>query len=123
MDKDEYQYPEIDFSPLLVPNVRFAVRCESEEEAKAFVHAMIDNFPHKCEYWDKSDIKWRNDLNGAYGGRAYYPDINNAECDNFSTGDIQFARDNGFTIVKFSDLLIDQTQIEESNMPIDMLFE
>lgn len=123
MDKQEYQYPDIDFSLLLVPNVKFSVRCESEEEARAFVRAMMDNFPQKCSrYWGDGDTRWENDLEGRYGGRAYYPDINNAEGENFSVGDIQFAIDHGYTIIYFSDL-IDHTQIEESDMPVNMLFE
>lgn len=121
MDKSEYQYNEIDFSPLLVPDIKFAVRCENEDEARAFVCAMIDNFPLKCENWDKSDARWRNDLDGAYGGRAYYPDINDAEYDNFTCGDVQFARDNGFVIVNFSELIVGQEQIDESDMSIDEL--
>lgn len=112
---------DIDFSPLLVPNIKFAVRCESKEEAHAFVCAMIDRYPHKCDFWTKNDDKWHNDLDGRYGGRAYYPDINDAESDHFCTGDVQFALDHGYTIVKFSEL-INQTQLEESDMPLDILF-
>ena len=123
MDNDEYQYLDIDFSPLLVPNVKFAVRCESEEEARAFVKAMEDRYPAKCRYITSEDVRWNNDLDGQYGGRAYYPDINNVEDDHLCTGDIQFAKDHNYTIVKFSDLLIYHVQIEESDIPISTLFE
>lgn len=117
----KYPYPEIDFSPLLVPDVKFAVRCETEEEARQFIAAVIDQFPEKKTKLHPSAPKWYDDNYGNHGGRAYFPDLNDAEGEDFMHGDVEFADNYGFTLVYFEDLLV-KTQIEESDMSLDMLF-
>lgn len=117
----EYEYMELDLSPLLTPNIKFAVRCETEEEAKQFIAAVIDQFPDKTTNLHPSRPRWDDDNYGNYGGRAYFPDLNNAEKCKFVGGDVKFANDYGYTLIYFRDLLV-QTQIDESDMSLDMLF-
>ena len=118
---NEFESCELDLSPLLVPNIRFAVRCESEEEAKQFIKAVMDKFPEKETILSPWDTRWRNDNNGDYGGRAYFPDLNNVEQERFMHGDMDYARVNGYKLVYFRDLVVAQTSIDESDFPLDMI--
>ena len=117
----EYEHPEVDLSPLLVPGIKFAVRCETQDEAIQFITAVREQFPDKEAYVSPNDTRWNEDNHGYYGGRAYFPDLNNAENEPFSHGDVDYANSCGYTLIYFIDVLA-QTQIEESAMPLDMLF-
>lgn len=112
---------DIDFTPLLVPNIKFALRCETEYEALQFFTAVQAHFPGKKSYVSTTDLKWNNDIDGRFGGRAYFPDLNDVEHDPIMTGDMNYATENGYAIVYFKDLVI-RSQIEESDMPLDVLF-
>ncbi len=117
----EYEHMELDFSQLLVPDIKFAVRCETEEEARQFVVTVIEQFPDKDSYFHSNDVRWDEDNYGLNGGRAYFPDLNNVENEPFMHGDVRYAEAYGYTIVYFKDLIV-KTQLEESDMPLDMLF-
>lgn len=117
----EYEHPEVDLSPLLVPGIKFAVRCETEEEAIQFATAVTEQFPGKKTYIRPSNVRWMDDNSGIDGGRAYFPDLNEVEHEPMMYGNVQWAIDNGYTIVYFGDMII-TTQLEESDMPLDMLF-
>lgn len=112
---------DIDFAPLLVPNIKFALRCETEDEAIQFLAAVESNFPSKDTYVTSTNPRWNEDNYGRDGGRAYFPDLNYAENDPIMTGAVEYAIEYGYTIVYFRDLIV-QKQIEESDMPIDILF-
>lgn len=112
---------DIDFSPLLVPNIKFAVRCETEEEARQFFTAIAAKFPDKESQIRPTNLMWRNDNDGKDGGRAYFPDLNYAEHDPIMHGSLKFAIDYGYTVVYYRDLVI-QKLIEESDMSFDILF-
>lgn len=125
----EYEHLIVDFTPLLVPGVKFAVRCESEEEATEFVDAMIDQFPEKCEFWDKGEPMWWDDNYGEEGGRAYFPNVNDADIDGFTgeierftQGSVRYAEDHDFVMVQFSSLIVEEDLIEDSDMSIEELF-
>lgn len=117
----EYEHPEVDLSPLLVPGIKFAVRCETQKEAIQFITAVREQFPDKETYVLPNNTKWNEDNYGNHGGRAYFPDLNNEEGEPLMHGDVEFANSYGFTLVYFEDLLV-KTQIEESDMPLDVLF-
>lgn len=117
----QYESQDIDLSPLLVPDIRFAVRCTTYEEARQFVTAVLAQFPGKDTWLSKDEIRWRNDNEGRHGGRAYFPDLNNVEGEPFVIGDVDFANDNGYTLIYFTEL-INQVQITESDMPLEFLF-
>lgn len=117
----KYEHMELDFSPLLAPGIKFAVRCETEEEARQFVVAVIEQFPDKDSYFHSNDVRWDDDNYGLDGGRAYFPDLNNVESEPFMHGDVRYAEEFGYTIIYFEDLIV-KTQLEESDMPLDMLF-
>lgn len=112
---------DVDLSPLLVPDIKFAVRCETHEEAIQFVRAVSEQFPDKETYISPNNTKWNEDNYGSHGGRAYFPDLNNVENEPFMHGDVKFANNHGYTLIYFRDLLV-KTQIEESDMSLDMLF-
>ena len=112
---------DIDFSPLLVPNIKFALRCETEDEAFQFFSAVETHFPDKDSYVSTTKLNWNNDIDGRHGGRVYYPDLNDVEHDPIMIGDMNYATENGYAIVYFKDLVI-RSQIEESDMPLDVLF-
>lgn len=117
----ECERPDVDLSPLLVPDIKFAVRCETHEEAIQFVRAVSEQFPDKETYVSNNNTKWNEDNYGNHGGRAYFPDLNNVENEPFMSGDVEFANNYGYTLIYFRDLLV-KTQIEESDMSLDMLF-
>lgn len=115
---------EVDFSQLLVPGIKFAVRCETEDEAKQFVAAVNHFFPRKAKRVNPNNPRWDNDnFGGDEGGRAYFPNLNDAEGDDpLLIGGVSYAARYGYTLVSFQSLL--QTrQIEESDMPISVLFD
>lgn len=117
----KYQYTELDLSPLLVPNVKFAVRCETENEAREFIAQVIEQFPSKKTSLHPDNPRFDDDNDGRHGGRAYFPDLNDAEGDCFMIGDVEYANNHGFILIYFRDLPI-QTQIDESDVPLDLLF-
>lgn len=117
----ECEHPDVDLSPLLVPDIKFAVRCETHEEAIQFARAVSEQFPDKKTYVSPNHTKWNEDNYGNHGGRAYFPDLNNVENEPFMHGDVEFANNYGYTLIYFRDLLV-KTQIEESDMSLDMLF-
>ena len=113
---------EVDFSPLLTPGVQFAIRCETEEEAQHLIDAMYNQYPEKMRYWDGRRTAWNSDNYGTDGGRAYFPDLNDEEDEDFMQGSVSFADAAGYTLVYFSDLVIQDSQIQESDMEIGELF-
>lgn len=121
MEDSIYDYPAVDFSPLLEPGKLFAVRCESEEEARNLIAGMKIQFPEKIRSWSLSNTYWDNDNDGMDEGRAYFPDVNDAEHDRFLHGDVRYAKENGFEIVPFSALIQPEIPIEESDMSIKEL--
>lgn len=118
MEKSIYDYPAVDFTPLLEPEKLFAVRCETEDEARHLIAAMMIQFPDKMKTWRSDETFWMNDNDGLGGGRAYYPDVNNAENEEFLHGDVDWAKENGFTVVQFSDLIVPDEPLEESDMAL-----
>ena len=117
----ECEYMELDLFPLLVPDMKFAVRCETEEEAIRFIAAVIEQNPNKEYYINPYNPRWDEDNYGFDGGRAYFPDLNDVENEPLMHGDVQYAKECGYTLIHFNDLLV-KTQLKESDMPLDMLF-
>lgn len=115
-------YPDLDFSPVMTPGVRFAVQCESEDEARHFVSEMIRQFPAKCKNWSDGETRW-GEYGDDEGGMAYYPDVNNAENELLSFSGMDYPYVAGYTVVTFSELLSEQNEMQESDMPLGALFE
>lgn len=114
---------DVDLSQLLVPDIKFAVRCETEEEAEQFVAAVNHFFPCKAKRVNPNNPRWDDDNGGDDGGRAYFPNLNDAEGDDpLLIGSVSYAVQYEYTLVSFQSLL--QTRwIEESDMPISTLFD
>lgn len=124
MVENKYEDVEVDLSPLLVPDVKFAVRCETKDEAVQFITAVISQFPEKDTFLSPEYHRWDDDnYCKVDGGRAYFPDLNYVEDEAFMHGDVQYAEVNGFTLVYFKNLLVETQIIAESDMPLTMLFE
>lgn len=126
MNGDKYieeRVDQVDLSQLLVPDIKFAVRCETEEEAEQFVAAVSRCFPDKAKRINPYNTRWDYDNNGEDGGRAYYPNLNDADgFDPMLIGSVDFAVRYGYILISFGSL--SQThQIEESDMPISVLFD
>lgn len=117
-----HEYVGIDLSPLLVPDMKFAVRCETAEEARRFIEAVQLEFPYKINSITPSRVRWDDDNEGHDGGRAYYPDLNGIECDPLMVGSVNYAVSHHYEVINFVDLVI-KTNIEESDMPLSELFE
>lgn len=109
----KYESLEVDLSQLCAPDIKFAVQCETEEEAAQFISAVIEQFPEKESHIHPRNTMWRY-------GVAYFPDLNNVENDPFMHGSLDFANNYGYTVVHFRDLIV-QAQLDESDMPLTML--
>lgn len=112
-------HPCLDLSQLLTPGVKFAVRCESQDEARYFVASVLEQFPDKPTNLSVANPRWRDDNNGMHGGRAYFPDLNNVDSDMFVVGDVEFAKHYHYKLVYYHELL--PRDLEESDASLDIL--
>lgn len=122
MEKQERTFPELDLSILLGDGL-YAVHCRNEEEAAAFVHAMIREYPDKCVGWDEDHVRWDVDYDKYGGGMAYYPDINYAEGDDLMHGSVNYGLENGFEMIEFDELIGIEDMMDVGDMSIEELLE
>lgn len=106
--------PEIDFSPLLDKNARFAVYCRTESDALHFLKCLRRAHPDKCRGWDADETHW-----GKYGKMCYRPNLNMPEEFTLKYCNLEHYEAEGFVIIPYEDLLI--VDIEESEQQIDLL--
>lgn len=111
------QYPKLDLSPLLGEGL-YAVFCKNEYEAKCLLAAMKQQYPDKCKNWTLSNVAWY-DTSG--DGQLYFPDINNAEGEDFSWNGVDYDEIDKYTVVNCESLFDDGSDISESEMSIDFL--
>ena len=104
-------YPPLDYSRLLTPGENFVVHCETEAEAAHLVYRMIHDYPEKCRLWDDG-VKW-----GIYERQCYRPNLNNDGA--LKYGSMDFYEEEGFAIIPFYDLLIQEIDVSEE--PISLL--
>lgn len=90
----------LDLTQFLESHRKLCVRCYTKHDAERFVNEMIDQYPDKCEYWQRGESKW-----GEYntGHVDYFPNFNGID------GDLRWdahnwAEDNDYFIVDFGDI-------------------
>lgn len=106
----------LDFSPLLVKGPRFAVYCETEEEALIFLRRYREEYPDRCSTWREDDTHF-----GRYDRHCYRPNLNMPEDWGLKYCSYEHYEGEGFTIIPFADLIV-QSDIEESDLSMDALF-
>lgn len=105
---------DLDVSPLLVPNKRFAVQVHTEEDAIAFISFMMQNYPEKT-------VNWRLDNHhfGHYSTTCYAPWLNRADSSmKYCSAD--YYLDYGYDVVQFEELIC--YEIDDSDKPLEFLF-
>lgn len=105
---------ELDVSPLLAPNKKFAVQVHTKEDAIAFLSFMMQNYPQKM-------VNWRLDNHhfGHYSTTCYAPWLN-VDDSRMKYCNVEFYVDHGYEVVQFEDLVY--REITESDEPLDFLF-
>lgn len=106
----------LDFSPLLAEGKRFAVYCETEEEALIFLRCYRELYPERCNTWKDDDTHF-----GRYDKHCYRPNLNMPAGYGLKYCSYEYYEDEGFTIIPFSDLVV-LPDIEESELSVDALF-
>lgn len=104
---------------------RICVRCRDEESTLTFLKEMMTQYPEKCKYWDGDENKW---LNSDDGYIDYFPYLNNRDGDQLCWDNCEYAEENGYKIVEYTDipgalgLPEDLGDIDLSESDISMLF-
>lgn len=109
-------YPELDLSRMFeLP--KCAVRCRTREDAKALVANFDTQYPGMADYFDPENPDWDYGDETAY--TLFYSDED--EPTSLSRTDFGWFEEEGYEVIEFSELL-NTTEIEESDMPIESLF-
>lgn len=106
----------IDFSQLLVHGTRYAVHCETREEAEIFLSCLREKYPEKCENWKRGETHF-----GKYSTTCYSPCLNMGEYETLKYCNKGYYEDEGYTVIPFTALIV-QPDIEESELSMDALF-
>lgn len=107
-------YPQLDFSQLLDPSSKYAVHCSTREQALHFIKEVRRQYPDHA--WSHENTRF-SEKNGV----AYSPYLNIANT-KMTYSSVNHYIDNGFIVLGFEDLLPDETEINESDSPIESLF-
>lgn len=106
---------ELDFSPLLENGKRFAVHCETKEDALHFLACLRKKYPEKCSGWEVGETHF-----GRYSTTCYSPCLNMGELYTLKFCSKGFYVDEGYTIIPYVDLIV-VPEIEESEQSLDFL--
>ena len=106
----------LDFSPLLVKGEKFAVYCETQEDAIIFLRCYRAKYPDKCRTWKEDDTHF-----GSYERHCYRPNLNMPAEWTLKYCSYEHYEEEGFTIIPFQDLIV-HPDIEESDLSMDVLF-
>lgn len=106
----------IDFSPLLVNGMMFAVYCGTKEDALIFLRCFKKRYPERCITWGEDVTSF-----GAYERYCFRPNLNTSY-GSLKYCSYEYYKEKGFVIIPFEDLIVSSTDIEESELPIDTLF-
>lgn len=119
MEKTIHDYPPLDFSRLLEPDKKLAVRCMSEHDAEWFLASMKVHYPRKCENWTYPKTRW-------CGGDHidYFPYLNNCDGTRLMYASRNWAEENNYIIIPFEELIaeLDKGEIDQSDISIGELF-
>ena len=109
-------YPHLDISRMLeLP--RCAVRCSSEDEARALIYNIRKQFPDMATHWTIDENHWNEyKMDTCY--TLFYSGMTRPQGLCFYY--IEWYLKNNYEIVEFADLC-NQVEIEESEMSIDVL--
>lgn len=118
--KNGTRTPE-DFEPLdlsvFAEQEKIAVNCTTEEDALHFLAAMLVQYPQKTPYWT-----WPRTNFDGHTNRCYCAGLNpNDKYDRMMFGTIHSFKEDGYTVIPFTDLHI-TSALEESDQSIDFLF-
>lgn len=106
---------ELDFSPLLVKGQRFAVHCETKEDAEIFLACLRAKYPERCRAWREGETHF-----GKYSTTCYSPCLNMDEYDTLKYCNKGYYEDEGYTIIPYADLIV-TPEIQESEQSLDFL--
>ena len=110
-------YPELDLSRMFeLP--KCVVRVRTLEDAKTLIANFRKQYPGKSDYFDMADPGW-----GEYGEDTAYTLFYSDEDEptELSRTDYEWFVEDGYELIELSELL-NTTEIEESDMPIESLF-
>lgn len=113
-DQSVAVYPQLDFSQLLDPSSKYAVHCSTREQALHFIREVRRQYPDHA--WSHEHTRF-SEKNGV----AYSPYLNIANT-RMTYSFVDHYIDMGFVVLEFEDLLPNETEINESDNPIELLF-
>lgn len=114
----EHTYPYVDLS-IMLEQYKCAIRLSSNEEAMVLLHNAKQQFPDRTKSWSYDNTYWHNrDSKGIC--YTMFREGDTKPTTMSYTGAIWF-EENGYEIVDFADLMRPQTEIEESEMSLDIL--
>jgi hypothetical protein len=110
--KENENFPDLDFSGLLNPAFDYAVHCTSDAQALHFIREVRRQYPRNA--WSHDDTRFGN-----ADQIAYSPYLNRGKRMTWDSLDHYKNRD--FVIVEFTDLLSPDIDIQESDLPVELL--
>ena len=96
----------------------YAVHCSNEEEAELFVQCVKELHPEMCKTWDSGETNYSK-----YGSETIYTFCVRigTECRKSQLMYGAASLNTNYTIIEFSEIYT-MPELEESEMPLDMLF-
>lgn len=118
MSEQNDSYLELNLSRML-ESPPCAVRCRSELEADALLHNFKQQYPNRVKNWSDGYPSW-----GSYADKTCYTLFYAGahKPTSLSFCDIDWFTENGYEVIEFAGLIGEQEEIEESEMPIELLF-
>ena len=114
-ERKEANAIELDFSPLLTEGEKFAVHCETEEDAIHFLKCLRQAYPRRCRTWSPSETHW-----GAHEKMCYRPNLNMPDEYTLKYCSLEHYEQNGFKIIRYDELII-HPDIKESEQSLGFL--
>lgn len=118
MDKRKSNLPDLDLERLL--NKGVAIACYEKEEAAILVECMLRDMPKHMLGWEDHDTHWNGEPTIYTLWYKTYINWSMASSNNLMQGKLSNHMNGGYTIIPFIDL-IQQSEIEESDIPIEFL--
>lgn len=109
---------QIDFTLLFDNTKGYAVHCSNEEEAELFVQCVKELYPEMCKAWDDGETYY-----SMYGSETIYTFFVRVGAA-WKKSQLMYGAaslSTNHTIIEFSEIYT-MPELEESEMPLDMLF-
>lgn len=106
-------YPFVDVSRML-EYPKCAIHCKTEDEADALIFNMRSQHPSHASNFKGNNGWSANGPNTAY--TLFYS--GDKVPTNLSRTNIRWFRENGYEVIPFSELSVEQAEMEESDMPL-----